>query len=194
MFYKRPNLLFLACRLSLDILLNKQKMLAFSFCFLLEVMEPGKWFSCSQPWLLGIFQSQKHCFLEHSRQVKVFVFRIFGIIVRNVHKLVRAFLFRLSNHSIWSIRFSVETECVREALAYDVEVCTLPVTHVYTWKWKHVRFLHELKVLWWARVSRVQPRKTRWGQGGVSFNLVPRSHSGRGRSGYEIRGRLKRAL
>ena len=28
--------------------------------------------------------------------------------------------------------------------------------------------------------------------GGVSFNLVPRSHSGRGRSGYEIRGRLKR--
>ena len=29
---------------------------------------------------------------------------------------------------------------------------------------------------------------------GVSFNLVPRSHSGRGRSGYEIRGRLKRAL
>ena len=30
--------------------------------------------------------------------------------------------------------------------------------------------------------------------GGVSFNLVPRSHSGRGRSGYEIRGRLKWAL
>ena len=30
--------------------------------------------------------------------------------------------------------------------------------------------------------------------GGVSFNLVPRSHPGRGRSGYEIRGRLKRAL
>ena len=30
--------------------------------------------------------------------------------------------------------------------------------------------------------------------GGFSFNLVPRSHSGRGRSGYEIRGRLKRAL
>ena len=29
---------------------------------------------------------------------------------------------------------------------------------------------------------------------GVSFNLVPRSHSGRGRSGYQIRGRLKRAL
>ena len=31
-------------------------------------------------------------------------------------------------------------------------------------------------------------------RGGFSFNLVPRSHSGRGRSGYEIRGRLKRAL
>ena len=30
--------------------------------------------------------------------------------------------------------------------------------------------------------------------GGVSFNYEPRSHSGRGRSGYEIRGRLKRAL
>ena len=30
--------------------------------------------------------------------------------------------------------------------------------------------------------------------GGVSFNLVPRSPSGCGRSGYEIRGRLKRAL
>ena len=29
---------------------------------------------------------------------------------------------------------------------------------------------------------------------GVSFNLEPRSHSGRGRSGYQIRGRLKRAL
>ena len=29
---------------------------------------------------------------------------------------------------------------------------------------------------------------------GVSFNLVPRSHPGRGRSGYEITGRLKRAL
>ena len=29
---------------------------------------------------------------------------------------------------------------------------------------------------------------------GASFNLVPRSHSGLGRSGYEIRGRLKRAL
>ena len=28
--------------------------------------------------------------------------------------------------------------------------------------------------------------------GGVSFNLVPRSHSGRGRSEYEIRERLKR--
>ena len=27
--------------------------------------------------------------------------------------------------------------------------------------------------------------------GGVSFNLVPRSHSARGRSGHEIRGRLK---
>ena len=41
---------------------------------------------------------------------------------------------------------------------------TFPVTHVYTWKWKHARFLHELKVLWWARVSLIQPRKTRWGQ------------------------------
>ena len=30
--------------------------------------------------------------------------------------------------------------------------------------------------------------------GGIGFNLVPRSHSGRGRSGYEIRRRLKRAL
>ena len=28
--------------------------------------------------------------------------------------------------------------------------------------------------------------------GVVSFNLVPRSHSGRGKSEYEIRGRLKR--
>ena len=30
--------------------------------------------------------------------------------------------------------------------------------------------------------------------GGVCLKLVPRSHSGRGRSWYEIRGRLKRAL
>ena len=105
MFYERPTLLFLECRLSLDFLLNEQKMLAFSFCILLEIIELRKWFRCSQPWLFGIFESQKHCFLEHSRQVKVFVSRIFGIIVRNVHKLVRAFLF-VSNHSTWGTEFS----------------------------------------------------------------------------------------
>ena len=36
MFYERPNLLFLACRLSFDSLLNEQKMLVFSFCILEE--------------------------------------------------------------------------------------------------------------------------------------------------------------
>ena len=80
--------------------------LAFSFCILLETMKRGKWFRCSQPWLFGIFESQKHtvCWTA-SRQVKVFVSRIFGIVVRNAHKLVIAFLF-VSNHSTWSIRFS----------------------------------------------------------------------------------------
>ena len=39
-------------------------------------------------------------------------------------------------------------------------------THVYTWKGKHIRFLQKLKVLFWARVSLVQPRKTRWGSVG----------------------------
>ena len=43
----------------------------------------------------------KTLFVENSRQVKVFESRIFGISVRNARK----FLF-LSNHSIWSIRFS----------------------------------------------------------------------------------------
>ena len=47
----------------------------------------------------------KTLFVEHSRQVKIFASRIFGIIVRNAHKLVRAFLF-LSNHSTWGIGFS----------------------------------------------------------------------------------------
>ena len=42
--------------------------------------------------------------VEHSRQIKVFVSRIFGI-VRNAHKLVRAFLF-VSNHSTLSKGFS----------------------------------------------------------------------------------------
>ena len=40
----------------------------------------------------------------------------------------------------------------------------------------------------WTRFSLVQPVKL----GGISFNLVPRSHFGRGRSGYKMRGRLKR--
>ena len=39
-------------------------MLAHSFCILLEIMEQGKWFRCSQPWLFGIFESQKHCLLN----------------------------------------------------------------------------------------------------------------------------------
>ena len=43
--------------------------------------------------------------VEHSRQVKVFVSQIFGIIVRNAHKLVGAFLF-VSNHSTLSKGFS----------------------------------------------------------------------------------------
>ena len=49
----------------------------------------------------------KTLFVEHSRQVKVFVSRIFGIIVRNAHKLVRAFLF-VTNHSTWGTEFSAE--------------------------------------------------------------------------------------
>ena len=53
-------------------------------------------------WYIWI---SKTLFAEHSRQVKVFVSRIFGIIVRNSHKLVRAFLF-VSNHSTWGTEFS----------------------------------------------------------------------------------------
>ena len=54
----------------------------------------------------------------------------------------------------------------------------------YTWKGKHIRFLHDLKSIESNPVNL----------GGVCLTLVPRSHSGRGRSGYEIRGRLKRAF
>ena len=45
-------------------MLNEQKMFAFSFCILLEIMAQGKWIRCSQPWLFGIFESQKHCLLN----------------------------------------------------------------------------------------------------------------------------------
>ena len=38
--------------------------------------------------------------VEHSRQVKVFVPRIFGIVVEDTHKLAIAFLFE-NNHSTW---------------------------------------------------------------------------------------------
>ena len=64
MFYERPNLLFLTCRLSLDFMLNEQKMPAFRFCIIVEIIERGKWFRCSQPWLFGIFESQKNCLLN----------------------------------------------------------------------------------------------------------------------------------
>ena len=49
-----------ACRF----LAYELQMLEFSFCILLEIMERGKWFRCSQPWLFGIFESQKHCLLN----------------------------------------------------------------------------------------------------------------------------------
>ena len=45
---------------------------------------------------------------------------------------------------------------------------------------KNLRFCGEQESVWSNPVKL----------GGVSFNLVRRSHSGRGRSGYEIRGRL----
>ena len=54
------------------------------------------------PWYIWI---TKTLFVEHLCQVKGFVSRIFGIIVRNVHKLARAFLF-VSNQWTWSIAFS----------------------------------------------------------------------------------------
>ena len=34
-----------------------------------------------------------------------------------------------------------QTKCGREASGDEVEVCTFPVTHAYTWKQKHFRFL-----------------------------------------------------
>ena len=74
-------------------------MLAFNFCILeqndLDVVNRG----CLVIWIT------KTLFVEHSRQVKVFVSRKSGIIVRNAHKLVRAFLF-VSNHSTWGTEFS----------------------------------------------------------------------------------------
>ena len=54
----------------------------------------------------------KTLFVEHSRQVKVFVSRIFGIIAEDAHKLVIAFLF-VSNHSTWSMGFSAVPACVQ---------------------------------------------------------------------------------
>ena len=49
-------------------------------------------------------------------------------------------------------------------------------------------FLKNLKFYGEQELVKSNPVKL----GGVSFNLVPRSHPGRGRSEYEIRERLKR--
>ena len=54
----------------------------------------------------------KTLFVKHSRQVKVFVSRIFGIIVENALKLVIAFLF-VSSHSTWSMGFSAAPALVQ---------------------------------------------------------------------------------
>ena len=73
-------------------------MLAFSFCILLEIMERGKLFRCSQPWLFGIFESQKHCLFTVRVRSKFSRFEYSRIIAEDAHKLVIAFLF-VSNHS-----------------------------------------------------------------------------------------------
>ena len=54
---------------------------------------------------VGYIWITKTPFVEHSRQVKVFVSRIFGTIAEDAHKLVIAFQF-VSNHSTWSMGFS----------------------------------------------------------------------------------------
>ena len=59
-------------------------------------------------------------FVEHSRLVKVFVSRIFGIIVEDAHKLIIAFLF-VSNHSTWSIGFSAAPALVQALNSSNVE-------------------------------------------------------------------------
>ena len=76
------SLLSLACRLSLDSLLNEQKMLAFSFCILEENDSDVVNHGCLVIWII------KTLFVEHSRQVKVFVSRIFGIIAKDANNLL----------------------------------------------------------------------------------------------------------
>ena len=61
----------------------------------------------------------KTLFVEHSRQVKVFVSRIFSITVEHAYKLVIAFLF-VSNHSTWSIGFPAAPALVQALYSSDV--------------------------------------------------------------------------
>ena len=68
-------------------------------------------------WYISI---TKTLFVEHSRQVKDFESPIFGIIVRNAHKLVIAFLF-VSNHSTWSMGFSAALVRVQALYSSNVE-------------------------------------------------------------------------
>ena len=99
MFYERPNLLFLACRLSFDFLLNGQKMPAFSFCILeendLDVVNRG----C----LVYLNHKNTVCWTFASGQS----FRISNsvLLLEMFINLVKAFLF-VSNHSTWSKAFS----------------------------------------------------------------------------------------
>ena len=78
----------------------------------------------------------KTLFVKHSREVKVFESRIFGTIVRNANKLVRAFLF-VSNHSTWSMGFSAALARVQALYSNNVgalyrHTCAASYTY-YSW-------------------------------------------------------------
>ena len=68
-------------------------------------MERGKWFRCSQPWLFGIFESQKHCLLNIRVRSKFSYLEYSVLLLEMFINLVKVFLFMI-NHSTWGIGFS----------------------------------------------------------------------------------------
>ena len=91
-FYERPNLLFLAYPLSVDFLLNEQKMLAFSFCILEENDSDVVKCGC----LVYLNHKNSVCWTFASGQS----FRI-----SNIRYFCQKCAF-VSNHSTWGTEFS----------------------------------------------------------------------------------------
>ena len=87
---------------------------------------------------VGYIWITKTPFVEHSRQVKVFVSRIFGTIAEDAHKLVIAFLF-VSNHSTWSMGFSAAPARVQALNSSNVGAF---YSHTRVASYKYISFLN----------------------------------------------------